>query len=118
MSLRNSIKKNHSATHLLHAALRNHLGNHVAQRGSLVNEEKLRFDFSHNKQISKEQLTEIQTEVNTILANSIETDISIKSQEEAIQQGAMALFGEKYGDEVRVVTLGSKDNKPLSLIHI
>ena len=114
-SLRNSIKKNHSATHLLHAALRNKLGNHVAQRGSLVNEEKLRFDFSHNKQISKDQIIEIQSEVNSILANSIETDISIKSQEDAIRQGAIALFGEKYGDEVRVVTLGSKDNTPYSI---
>ncbi len=112
---RNSIKKNHSATHLLHAALRNQLGNHVAQRGSLVNSEKLRFDFSHNKQISKEQIEKIENEVNTVLNDSIQTIIEIKSQEEAIRQGAIALFGEKYGDEVRVVTLGKKNNKPYSV---
>ena len=115
INLRNSIKKNHSATHLLHSALRNHLGNHVAQRGSLVNEDKLRFDFSHNKQISKEQIIKIQNEVNFIINNPTKTNISIKSQEEAIQQGAIALFGEKYGDEVRVVTLGAKENKPYSI---
>ena len=112
---RDSIKKNHSATHLLHAALRNQLGNHVAQRGSLVNDDKLRFDFSHNKQISKDQIDEIQIEVNSIISNSFKTNISIKTQEEAIQQGAIALFGEKYGDEVRVVTLGEKRNKPYSI---
>ncbi len=114
-SIRNAIKKNHSATHLLHAALRNHLGNHVAQRGSLVNDEKLRFDFSHNKQITKYHIDEIQNEVNSIISHSFETNISIKSQEEAIRQGAIALFGEKYGDEVRVVSLGTKDNKPYSI---
>ena len=112
---RNYIKKNHSATHLLHAALRNQLGNHVAQRGSLVNSEKLRFDFSHNKQISKDQIEKIQNEVTSIINNPTQTTIVIKSQEEAIKQGAIALFGEKYGDEVRVVTLGKKDDKPYSV---
>ncbi len=114
-SLRDLIKKNHSATHLLHAALRNNLGTHVAQRGSLVNENKLRFDFSHNKQISNEQIEIIQKEVTSIISNSCETQIDIKSQDEAIKQGAMALFGEKYGDEVRVVTLGENNNKPYSI---
>ena len=114
-SLRDLIKKNHSATHLLHAALRNNLGTHVAQRGSLVNEDKLRFDFSHNKQISTEQIEIIQKEVTSIISNSCETQIDIKSQDEAIKQGAMALFGEKYGDEVRVVTLGENNNKPYSI---
>ncbi len=114
-SLRDLIKKNHSATHLLHAALRNNLGTHVAQRGSLVNEDKLRFDFSHNKQISNEQIEIIQKEVISIISNSCETQIDIKSQDEALKQGAMALFGEKYGDEVRVVTLGEKNNKPYSI---
>ncbi len=112
---RDSIKKNHSATHLLHAALRNQLGNHVAQRGSLVTSEKLRFDFSHNKQISKDQIDKIQKEVNSTLKNPSQTIIEIKSQEEAIKQGATALFGEKYGDEVRVVTLGKKNNRPYSI---
>ena len=114
-TLRDLIKKNHSATHLLHAALRNNLGTHVAQRGSLVNEDKLRFDFSHNKQISTEQIEIIQKEVTSIISNSCETQIDIKSQDEAIKQGAMALFGEKYGDEVRVVTLGENNNKPYSI---
>ena len=114
-SLRELIKKNHSATHLLHAALRNNLGLHVAQRGSLVNENKLRFDFSHNKQISSKQIDTIQKEVTNIISNTCETQIDIKSQEEAIKLGAMALFGEKYGEEVRVVTLGEHNNKPYSI---
>ena len=114
-SLRDLIKKNHSATHLLHAALRNNLGPHVAQRGSLVNENKLRFDFSHNKQISSKQIDTIQKEVTNIISNACETQIDIKSQEEAIKQGAMALFGEKYGEAVRVVTLGEHNNKPYSI---
>ncbi len=112
---RQSIMKNHSATHLLHAALRNHLGKHVAQRGSLVNADKLRFDFSHNKPINQDEIDKIQKEVNLVISNSYETLIETKSQEEAIQQGAMALFGEKYGDQVRVVTLGSFQNKPYSI---
>ena len=100
---------------MLHAALRNNLGLHVAQRGSLVNENKLRFDFSHNKQISSKQIDTIQKEVTNIISNDRETQIEIKSQEEAIKQGAMALFGEKYGEEVRVVTLGEHNNKPYSI---
>ena len=115
LNLRDLVKKNHSATHLLHAALRNQLGNHVAQRGSLVNDEKLRFDFSHNKQITREQLQSIQEEVINIINNSYKTNIEIKSQEEAIKQGAMALFGEKYGDEVRVVSLGGVNGSPYSI---
>ena len=115
LNLRDLVKKNHSATHLLHAALRNQLGNHVAQRGSLVNDEKLRFDFSHNKQINREQLQSIQEEVINIINNSYKTNIEIKSQEEAIKQGAMALFGEKYGDEVRVVSLGEVNGSPYSI---
>ena len=115
LNLRDLVKKNHSATHLLHAALRNQLGNHVAQRGSLVNDEKLRFDFSHNKQITREQLQSIQEEVINIINNSYKTYIEIKSQEEAIKQGAMALFGEKYGDEVRVVSLGEVNGSPYSI---
>ncbi len=115
LNLRDFVKKNHSATHLLHAALRNQLGNHVAQRGSLVNDEKLRFDFSHNKQITREQLQSIQEEVINIINNSYKTNIEIKSQEEAIKQGAMALFGEKYGDEVRVVSLGEVNGSPYSI---
>ena len=113
--LRGLVKKNHSATHLLHSALRNQLGNHVAQRGSLVNDEKLRFDFSHNKPITKDQLQNIQQEVINIIKTPSTTNIEIKSQDEAIKQGAMALFGEKYGDEVRVVSLGEMDGRPYSI---
>ena len=112
---RSLIMKNHSATHLLHAALRNTLGNHVAQRGSLVNSEKLRFDFSHNKQISFDDINKIQDEVNSVIKISSKSNIEIKSQEDAIKAGAIALFGEKYGDEVRVVTLGSKNDNPYSI---
>jgi len=113
--MRSLVKKNHSATHLLHSALRNQLGNHVAQRGSLVNDEKLRFDFSHNKPITKDQLHDIQQEVINIIKRPSATNIEIKSQDEAIKQGAMALFGEKYGDEVRVVSLGDADGRPYSI---
>ena len=115
IDMRSLVKKNHSATHLLHSALRNQLGNHVAQRGSLVNDEKLRFDFSHNKPITKDQLHDIQQEVINIIKRPSATNIEIKSQDEAIKQGAMALFGEKYGDEVRVVSLGDADGRPYSI---
>ena len=111
---RSLIMKNHSATHLLHAALRNTLGNHVAQRGSLVNSEKLRFDFSHNKQISSDDINKIQDEVNSVIKTTSRSNIEIKSQEDAIKAGAIALFGEKYGDEVRVLSMGDEDGKYFS----
>ena len=112
---RSLIMKNHSATHLLHASLRNILGNHVAQRGSLVNSEKLRFDFSHNKQISSDDIDKIQEEVISVIKTGSKSKIEVKSQEDAIKGGAIALFGEKYGDEVRVVTLGAKNDNPYSI---
>lgn len=103
---RTHIRRNHSATHLLHAALRQVLGTHVQQKGSLVNDEKLRFDFSHPQAVSKEQLQEIERLVNEqILANS-EVTTELMPYEEAVEHGAMALFGEKYADEVRVLTMG------------
>ena len=105
-SLRDATRLNHSATHLMHAALRKILGEHVNQRGSLVNAERLRFDFSHFEPVSKEQLREIERLVNTeIRANSaIETEVM--SLELARNKGAMALFGEKYSAEVRVLSMG------------
>ncbi len=106
---RNLIKYNHSSTHLLHAALRKILGNHVTQKGSLVNAEKLRFDFSHNNPIEKDKLINIEELVNDQIQNNGIVEIKVVDQKKAIEEGAMALFGEKYNDEVRVVTMGQED---------
>ena len=112
---RELIKKNHSATHLLHASLRNNLGKHVTQKGSLVNDDKLRFDFSHNKSIDKESILKITNEVNQIISQSSKVITEVKTQEDAVRDGAMALFGEKYGDEVRVVSMGKKNEDAYSI---
>ncbi len=99
--------RNHSATHLMHKALREVLGEHVQQKGSLVNAERTRFDFAHNAPVTDEQIREIEARVNTeILANE-PTDASVMDMEAAQKTGAMMLFGEKYGDEVRVLSIGS-----------
>jgi len=112
---RELIKKNHSATHLLHASLRNNLGKHVTQKGSLVNDDKLRFDFSHNKSIDRETILKITNEVNQIISQSSKVITEVKTQEDAVRDGAMALFGEKYGDEVRVVSMGKKNEDAYSI---
>ncbi len=97
---------NHSATHLLHAALRNVLGEHVEQKGSLVDEDKLRFDFSHYEAVSASQMQEIEQQVNTQIRLNSEVETLVTDMETAKTKGAMALFGEKYGENVRVLTMG------------
>ena len=103
---RSKIRANHSATHLLHEALRQHLGDHVAQRGSLVAHDRLRFDFSHGLAMSDAQLAGVETEVNAFIRQNSAVETRIMTPDEARSLGAQALFGEKYGDEVRVVAMG------------
>ncbi len=103
---RSAIRANHSATHLLHEALRNELGDHVAQRGSLNADDRLRFDFSHNKGMSAQQLSNVAREVNTYIRQNTKVETRIMTPDDARDMGAQALFGEKYGDEVRVVSMG------------
>ncbi len=107
---RNNSKAYHSATHLLHESLRRTLGKHVTQKGSLVSPDRLRFDFSHNKPIEKEELKKINGIVNEIVAGSTDVQTRIMTPKEAVSMGALALFGEKYGEEVRVVFMGKDNN--------
>ena len=107
---RNNSKAYHSATHLLHESLRRTLGKHVTQKGSLVSPDRLRFDFSHNKPIEKNELVKINKIVNEIVAGSTDVQTRIMTPKEAVSMGALALFGEKYGEEVRVVFMGKENN--------
>ena len=107
---RNNSRANHSATHLLHESLRRTLGKHVTQKGSLVSPERLRFDFSHNKPIEKEEIKNINKVVNEIVQGSTDVQTRIMTPKEAVSMGALALFGEKYGEEVRVVFMGKENN--------
>ncbi len=106
---RSAIRANHSATHLLHEALRETLGDHVAQRGSLNAEDRLRFDFSHSKALSEQELERVAKDVNRFIRQNSAVETRIMTPDDARELGAQALFGEKYGDEVRVVSMGKAD---------
>ena len=103
---RDRVRANHSATHLLHAALRHRLGTHVTQKGSLVAPDYFRFDFSHPKALTREEIEQVEAEVNAQIRGNEQVTTRLMTPDEAIAAGAMALFGEKYGDEVRVLSMG------------
>ncbi|WP_374405897.1 alanine--tRNA ligase [Pelagerythrobacter sp.] len=105
---RDMIRANHSATHLVHAALRNRLGSHVTQKGSLVAADRFRFDFSHPKPLSDEDIAAVEAEVNAEIRANEQVQTRLMSPDDAVEAGALALFGEKYGDEVRVLSMGRK----------
>ena len=107
---RNNSKANHSATHLLHESLRRTLGKHVTQKGSLVTPDRLRFDFSHNKPIAEDEMKKINEDVNEIVSGNSDVQTRVMTPKEAVKLGALALFGEKYGEEVRVVFMGKENN--------
>ena len=111
---RDNIRAYHSATHLLHESLRRVLGGHVIQKGSLVESDRLRFDFSHIKPISSEEINKIETFVNSMVDKKSDVKTRIMTPKEAVDNGALALFGEKYGDEVRVLSMGSEADKYFS----
>ena len=103
---RAATRSNHSATHLLHAALRNVLGAHVTQKGQMVDGERIRFDFSHGQPVTPDEIDRIEAEVNAVVRQNLPADTQLMAPKDAMAAGAMALFGEKYGDTVRVLTLG------------
>ena len=115
---RNAIVLNHSATHLLHAALRRVLGEHVQQKGSLVAPDRLRFDFSHYEPVSPQQLREIEALVNEQIRSNYDADVRVLPYEEAIAAGALAFFGDKYGDRVRVLKLGDFSTELCGGTHV
>jgi alanyl-tRNA synthetase len=106
---RSSTRANHSATHLLHEALRQVLGPHVAQKGSLVAPDRLRFDFSHQKPMTPAEIADVESRANAIVLQNAAVETRLMALDDALESGAMALFGEKYGDEVRVVSMGDAD---------
>ena len=115
---RRATANNHSATHLTHAVLRQVLGDHVQQAGSLVDPERLRFDFTHNKPLSPAEVQDIENKVNQAIARGTEVTAKVTSPDKAIEEGALALFGEKYGDEVRVVKMGDDSMELCGGIHV
>ncbi|CAN1510508.1 AlaS Alanyl-tRNA synthetase [Sphingomonadaceae bacterium] len=112
---RDSLRANHSATHLLHASLRNRLGEHVTQKGSLVAPDRLRFDFSHNQAVGPQEIALIEADVNAQIRGNQAVTTRLMTPDDAVAAGALALFGEKYGDEVRVLTMGKTDDSHYSL---
>ena len=115
ISRRDRIRANHSATHLLHAALRNELGAHVTQKGSLVAPDRLRFDFSHPEALTHSQIAAVEMHVNAQIRHNEAVTTRLMTPDDAISAGAMALFGEKYGDEVRVLSMGRGDANSYSV---
>ena len=115
---RRATERNHSATHLLHAALREVLGKHVQQKGSLVNHERTRFDFAHTGPVTADELADIERVVNRVVCANYAVDCRLMKHEDAIKAGAMALFGEKYGDEVRVLKMGEFSTELCGGTHV
>lgn len=115
---RNLTMRNHSATHLLQSALIEVLGDHVKQAGSHVDQDRLRFDFTHTSAVTQEELSEIESIVNREIQNALSVDANIMSMDKAIEAGALALFGEKYGDEVRVLQMGSFSTELCGGTHV
>jgi alanyl-tRNA synthetase len=112
---RDRVRANHSATHLLHAALRRRLGTHVTQKGSLVAPDYFRFDFSHPKALTRDEIEAVEAEVNAQIRSNEQVTTRLMTPDEAISAGAMALFGEKYGDEVRVLSMGRNSDSDYSV---
>ena len=112
---RDALRANHSATHLLHAALRNRLGGHVTQKGSLVAADRLRFDFSHNQAVSADEMALVEADVNAQIRGNRAVTTRLMTPDDAVAAGALALFGEKYGDEVRVLSMGDSEGTNYSV---
>ncbi|MBP6379361.1 MAG: alanine--tRNA ligase [Sphingorhabdus sp.] len=112
---RDTLRSNHSATHLLHAALRNRLGGHVTQKGSMVAPDRLRFDFSHNQAVTPDEIADIEAEVNAQIRRNTAVTTRLMAPDQAVEAGALALFGEKYGDEVRVLSMGDVEGNNYSV---
>ena len=112
---RDTLRSNHSATHLLHAALRNRLGSHVTQKGSMVAPDRLRFDFSHNQAVTPDEIAGIEAEVNAQIRRNTAVTTRLMAPDQAVEAGALALFGENYGDEVRVLSMGDVEGANYSV---